>query len=52
MKHIIWMYWEQGLKNLKNPLNKLCIYGWEKLNPDWDIRILDKKSVLRYLPAS
>ena len=44
------MYWEQGLKNLKKPLNKLCIYGWKKLNPDWDIRILDKKSVLKYLP--
>ena len=44
------MYWEQGLENLKIPLNKLCIYGWKKLNPDWDIRILDKKSALKYFP--
>ena len=44
------MYWEQGFENLKIPLNKLCIYGWKKLNPDWDIRILDKKSVLKYFP--
>jgi hypothetical protein len=47
---IIWMYWEQGEENLKDEYNKMCIYGWRTLNPDWDIRVLDKKTALKYVP--
>ena len=44
------MYWEQGEKNLKDKYNKMCIDGWRKLNPDWDVRVLDKKSAQKYVP--
>ena len=47
---ILWMYWEQGEKNLKDRYNKMCIYGWRKLNPDWDVRVLDKESSQKYVP--
>ena len=47
---IIWMYWEQGEENLKDEYNKMCIYGWRTLNPDWDIRVLNKKTALKYVP--
>lgn len=47
---ILWMYWEQGEKNLKDKYNKMCIDGWRKLNPDWDVRVLDKKSAQKYVP--
>ena len=47
---IIWMYWEQGEKNLKDRYNKMCIDGWRKLNPDWEVRVLDRKSAEKYLP--
>ena len=47
---IIWMYWEQGEENLKDKYNKMCIYGWRKLNPDWEVRVLDKNTVIKYIP--
>lgn len=51
---ILWMYWEQGIENIldyKNgKYNKMCFDGWKKLNPDWDIRILNKKTSLKYIP--
>jgi hypothetical protein len=47
---ILWMYWEQGEHNIKDTYNKMCIDGWRRLNPDWDIRVLDKKSAQKYIP--
>ena len=51
---ILWMYWEQGIENIldykQGKYNKMCFDGWKKLNPDWDIRILNKKTALKYVP--
>ena len=47
---ILWMYWDQGIDNLDDNYNKLCFWGWKKLNPDWEIRILDKNSTIKYIP--
>ena len=51
---ILWMYWEQGLENIldyhQGEYNKMCFDGWKELNPDWDIRILNKKTALEYVP--
>lgn len=51
---ILWMYWEQGIENLhkyhQGAYNKMCFDGWKKLNPDWDIRILNKTTALNYVP--
>jgi len=51
---ILWMYWEQGIENILDyrhgEYNKMCFDGWKKLNPDWDIRILNKKTALKYVP--
>ena len=48
------MYWEQGIENIldygQGKYNKMCFDGWKKLNPDWDIRILNKKTALEYIP--
>ena len=48
------MYWEQGIENLSNykqgSYNKMCLYGWTKLNPDWDIRVLNKKTAIQFIP--
>lgn len=51
---ILWMYWEQGIENIleyhQGEYNQMCIDGWKKLNPDWDVRVLDKNSALEYVP--
>ena len=51
---ILWMYWEQGIENLhkyhQGAYNKMCFDGWKKLNPDCDIRILNKTTALNYVP--
>lgn len=47
---IIWMFWKQGLTNLEDPYNKRCINAWIKLNPDWNVRVLDEQSALNYVP--
>lgn len=51
----LWMYFgEQGIANIlddhQREYNKMCFDGWKKLNPDWDIRILNKKTALEYVP--
>jgi len=60
---ILWMYWEQDIKNILDYRRewesgqvedgkyiKMCFDGWKKLNPDWDIRILNEKTALKYVP--
>lgn len=47
---VIWMYWEQGEANLKDKYNKMCIEGWKRMNPDWNVVVLDKQSMLQLLP--
>jgi len=56
---ILWMYWEQGLEHLKSlaedPESKYtadynCVQAWLKLNPNWDIRVLDKAEAMKLAP--
>jgi mannosyltransferase OCH1-like enzyme len=46
---ILWMYWDKGIENITDPYNKMCFDGWKLLNPDWDIRILNEKTVSNYI---
>lgn len=46
---ILWMYWDKGIENITDPYNKMCFEGWKLLNPDWDIRILNEKTVPNYI---
>lgn len=50
---VLWMYWEQGLQHLKSIGNSSkyatdfqCIEAMISLNPSWNIRLLDKASIL------
>ncbi len=46
---ILWMYWEQGIDNVNDSYNKMCFDGWKLLNPDWDVRVLDKHTISTYI---
>lgn len=45
---IVWAYWEGGTPPL---VVQRCVAGWRRLHPHFDIRVLDERSVLQYLPA-
>jgi len=47
IEKIIWLYWAQGWENAPNIVRK-CRESWEHHNPDWDIRCLDKDSLIKY----
>lgn len=40
---ILWIFWAQG-EDAAPPVVKTCIASWRRLNPDWDIRVLDDAS--------
>ncbi|WP_345988004.1 capsular polysaccharide synthesis protein [Sulfurimonas sp. HSL1-2] len=44
----IWMYWEQGFENAPLVVKK-CVESWKRLNPEWDIRLLDETSLTEYV---
>ena len=44
---IIWMYWEQGW-NSAPKLVQQCRESWDNSNQDWEVRCLDKDTVLDY----
>ncbi len=49
----LWMVWFQGKEHLmtKGPkLNRLAFTAWQKLNPNWEINILDYDSIIDYVP--
>lgn len=37
---ILWIFWAQG-EEAAPPVVRTCIASWRRLNPDWDIRVLD-----------
>ena len=45
---IIWMYWHQGEANAPY-LVEQCIKSWKLRNPNWDIRVLDNQSILKWV---
>jgi hypothetical protein len=39
---IIWMFWFQNESdNSLKPRDRACIEGWRRLNPSWEVRLLD-----------
>lgn len=42
---IIWSYWDGP----DNDLNKCCLKSWKKFLPGWDIRLLNRDSVEKYI---
>jgi glycosyltransferase involved in cell wall biosynthesis len=44
---IIWVYWGQGWDSVPYNIQQ-CRRSWEYYNPDWDIRLIDDKSLLEY----
>jgi len=48
MNKIIWMYWEQG--GIPEGYNGDCIKEWIKINPTWNVKLLDYEKVLEYIP--
>lgn len=57
---ILWMYWAQGfehLKSLSNDRNSKyatdfqCVKAMMKLNPSWDVRLLDKDKAIELAPT-
>eukprot|EP00933_Yihiella_yeosuensis_P029820 TRINITY_DN23471_c1_g1_i1.p1 TRINITY_DN23471_c1_g1~~TRINITY_DN23471_c1_g1_i1.p1 ORF type:complete len:475 (-),score=77.37 TRINITY_DN23471_c1_g1_i1:158-1582(-) len=44
----IWGYWAQGYNEMPE-FFKLCVGTWQRLNPHWDVRILQKSTVHEYL---
>lgn len=45
---IIWMLWFQGEQNAP-PLVEASFKSWKEFNPNWEIRVLDEKSIDTYL---
>lgn len=45
---ILWSYWQGGTPPL---LVQRCFDHWRRLHPHFEIRILDERGVLQYLPA-
>ncbi|WP_312843621.1 glycosyltransferase family 32 protein [Diaphorobacter nitroreducens] len=48
MPRILWSYWQGGTPPL---LVQRCFDHWRRLHPHFEIRILDDRGVLQYLPA-
>lgn len=46
----IWMCWFQGNDNIPE-LNQVCIKRWKKLNPDWNVIILNYNNIKEYVPG-
>jgi len=47
----IWGYWAQGYDEMPE-FFKLCVATWQRHNPHWDVRILQKSTVYEYLSAA
>lgn len=45
---IIWILWEQGIENAPK-ICQICIESIIKKNPDWEVRVLDRKKVQQYI---
>jgi len=56
----VWMFWEQGEDHLhglvsdgtsKYARDWRCVWGWRTLNPDWDVRVLDRDAARVLAPT-
>src|SRR5665213_50119 len=48
LRRTIWTLWLQG-RSLAPPVIQHCIASWERLNPTWEVRVLDAGTVGRYV---
>lgn len=48
MNKVIWTCWFQGRENAPE-LVKNCLDSWERMNPGWDFRCLDRQTIARYI---
>lgn len=44
----IWGYYDKGYDKMPDFM-KACVRTWQETNPDWDVRILEQKTVHEYL---
>lgn len=44
----IWAYWAQGHEQMPE-FFRMCVDTWQRVNPHWDVRILQKSTVMEYL---
>ena len=49
-RRVIWTCWFQGLDDAPSLVQR-CIQSWIKHNPGWDLRCLDRHTVLHYAPS-
>lgn len=47
LNKVIWTYWYQGYDNAP-PVVKPCIEQWKHLNPNWELRFIDKDNIKDY----
>jgi hypothetical protein len=48
---IIWHFWDSGIESAPEAV-RTCLKSWSRLNPSWDQRILDDRSLYRWLDPS
>lgn len=54
INRIIWTYWYQGLENAPPVITK-CVNQWQKINPGWELRFVDRHNMhdfVELLPLS
>ena len=48
LRRTIWTLWLQG-RSVAPPVIRHCIASWERMNPTWEVRVLDAGTVARYV---
>jgi hypothetical protein len=46
----IFMLWQQGWESAP-PLVRACADSWKRLNPDWDVHLLDNRTLADFAPG-
>lgn len=45
---IVWMFWDSGIDSAPEFV-QICVRSWQRLNPNWDVRVVDSNSVWTFL---
>lgn len=45
----VWMFWEQGVEEAPE-LARECLAAWPRMNPTWEVRVLDGAAARRVAP--
>ena len=49
MPRQVWMFWEQGVETAPEIVRE-CIAAWPRMNPGWEVRVLDGAAARRAAP--